>query len=620
MGQEPEAKIINIKWLIAIVAIFLIVSALVGAAYWSFTAEYQNKIYPGVWVGQIYLGGLTKDGATKIINSQIDIVNQNGIIFNYLNHKTVLLPTFVSPGGEFTDQIISFDTAQTVASAFSVGHSYNFLKDLTDKLLFGSYRRQIPLVVNVDQDKTKSALQEGLSIYEIPAQNAKLQASFDSANNKYIFSVNPEKFGQIADYDKGIALLATNLTNLNNSQIVLESVKQEPTIYQAECLNIDTAANTFLTKAPFTLVYEDQLFTINKKILSKLLGLQKVDNQIIVGLDSALLQQYLQDNLAPNINQPAQNSKFAIINGRVTEFQSSQDGVELDLASSSEKIINGLTSGTSTITLVVNIIRNEVQSDNVNNLGIKEIIGTGKSNFAGSPKNRRHNIKVGADTLNGLLIKPNEEFSTIKALGEIDATTGYLQELVIKENKTTPEYGGGLCQIGTTMFRAALATGLPITARQNHSYRVGYYEPAGTDATIYDPQPDLRFINDTGNYILIQARIEGDFLYFDFWGIKDGRVATTTYPKIFNIVKPQPPQIAETLDLKPGEKKCTEKAHNGADAYFDYTVVYPNGDQKEERFRSHYVPWREVCLIGVAKLSAASTTDAAIITNPNTTN
>jgi len=56
------------------------------------------------------------------------------------------------------------------------------------------------------------------------------------------------------------------------------------------------------------------------------------------------------------------------------------------------------------------------------------------------------------------------------------------------------------------------------------------------------------------------------------------------------------------LDLPPGEKKCTEHAHNGADAYFDYIVTYPDGEVKEKRFYSHYVPWREVCLIGVKEL------------------
>jgi vancomycin resistance protein YoaR len=177
------------------------------------------------------------------------------------------------------------------------------------------------------------------------------------------------------------------------------------------------------------------------------------------------------------------------------------------------------------------------------------------------------------------------------------------------------EFGGGLCQIGTTAFRAALAVGVPITERRNHSYRVVYYEPAGTDATIYDPAPDFKFRNDYATPLLFQTRIDGDDLYFELWGAKDGRVATQTTPVISNVVVPAPTKIVETLDLKPGEKKCTEKAHNGADAKFTYNVTYPSGQTVTQDFKSHYVPWQAVCLLGVDHLSASST-EAEVPINP----
>jgi len=96
-------------------------------------------------------------------------------------------------------------------------------------------------------------------------------------------------------------------------------------------------------------------------------------------------------------------------------------------------------------------------------------------------------------------------------------------------------------------------------------------------------------------------------LTFDFWGTKDGRQVEETAPTIYNITKPAPAKYTETLSLPPGQIKCTEKAHNGADAFFDYKVTYPDGTIKQKRFTSHYVPWRQVCLIGVNQLSASST-------------
>ena len=143
----------------------------------------------------------------------------------------------------------------------------------------------------------------------------------------------------------------------------------------------------------------------------------------------------------------------------------------------------------------------------------------------------------------------------------------------------------------------------------------------GIDATIYDPKPDLKFLNDTGNYILIQARIEGDELIFEFWGTKDGRVAVQSEPIVFNRTSPPPAKLIETLDLPVGKKKCTERAHAGADAIFTYTITYIDGVVKTQEFKSHYKPWGEVCLIGVEKLSEPILEDGAadgdIVSNGN---
>lgn len=262
---------------------------------------------------------------------------------------------------------------------------------------------------------------------------------------------------------------------------------------------------------------------------------QKFHTQKIseVFLNQDPLNKFL-DDLARQTDKDPENAKLQVENGKVSVFTLSSNGIKLNKEKSLQIILDYFKNNSSVneIELAYDETRPEVTTDSIDNLGIKSLIGEGSSNFAGSPKNRIFNIRVASNRFNGTLIKPGEEFSFVKILGEVDGEHGYLPELVIKRDKTEPEFGGGICQVSTTTFRAAIQSGLKITARQNHAYPVRYYNPQGMDATVYIPRPDLRFINNTPGYILIQTKIEGTQLIFDFFGTDDGRKINIIGPKI----------------------------------------------------------------------------------------
>ncbi len=607
----------TLKQLIYITAVSFILIVILISSYLIFEKIYQAKIYPRTYLGNYNLSGLAYEQAEEFLKGKTNKINQDGISFTYQNKETNIMSTISSFEIDLAYEIISFNIEQTVNQAFKLGRGSNLLTNLQEKIISLLAKKTITMDYYINDAEIEKLLKQNYESFEIPANNANLIATSTkttSGHNNIVFSVTKENIGKIIDYKEGVSKLNFNLKNLNFSPIELQTKTEYPTIFKDKCLNIESRAQTIISKAPLNLIFEDKKWIIEAEQLAGLLGLKKNEkNDIIVDIDDKKLYNFLKENISPGIDKEPINARFDIKNKKVTEFQGSRDGIQLDIPESAIKIKSKFLSNdftaTSTIKLITVETKSKITTENVNNLGIKEIIGTGYSNFSGSPANRRHNIETGAATINGLLIKPGEEFSLVKALGKVDASTGYLPELVIKGNKTIPEYGGGLCQIGTTMFRSAIASGLPITARSSHSYRVSYYEPAGTDAAVYDPWPDVRFINDTQKHILIQTRFDGNDLYFDFWGTKDGRTVNKTEPTIYNIVKPGPTKIVETLDLPVGEKKCTEHAHNGADAYFDYTVTYPPASAtstpvvKEKRFSSHYVPWQEVCLIGVEELS-----------------
>lgn len=616
MGSKKEKK--SVIKPIAISAVFLLLIFLAGN-FLIWKNNYQDKIYPGIKISDLNLGGRTLAEAQNLIAARTQEIEKAGLSFQSSEKTIILESTTSSFSSDLAYQIFYFDVAETAQLAFGSESDRNFIKYLLNRFKSKS-SKEIKPVYTLNKEKIISFLEENFKELNIEPGNAYFSLTNSESDNPRLKN-NQEKIGKKINYEAALTEITANLDSLKNKAIILKTQSQYPIVKQVDISGLEPEAQKIISRGDLNLRWQEageetttaKYWKIKPDKLITWISVQKIDDKLALSLDREKIKQYLRLEVSPEIDKEAIQPRFEIKDGRVTSWQTGKNGRQIDLEASAVKITEELLNGKNEISLIAKDITSESLAAE-NSFQIKEIIGTGHSNFVGSPANRRHNIKVGADSLHGLLIKPREEFSLLKSLGNIDGTAGYLQELVIKGNKTVPEYGGGLCQIGTTVFRTALATGLPITQRQNHSYRVSYYEPAGTDATIYDPRPDLRFINDTGNYILIQARIVKNDLYFDFWGVKDGRIATTTYPTIYNIVKPQATKIVETEDLKPGEKKCTESSHNGADAYFDYKVIYPDGATttpiQETRFKSHYVPWQAVCLVGKTATSTASSTNA----------
>lgn len=617
--EEDRKKLVIRKWLIVFGAIFLILGVAASYVYYDVQKKYADRIYPGLYIGEIDLSGLNKEQAQMIVDQKVKKIETDGIIFSYQDKQVAIAAYMASSSPDVLINNFNYKINDDIEKAYQYGRSGSIFSKLQSRINLTIHNVSLPASYELSLENIESILRYNFSAYENLGTSAKLIYSNGT------FSIDNEKNGEHLAYRQALETFQNQLRNLNQNNIGLFKETDIPAILKKDCEDLEAEAERIASSTPFTIFYKDKEWTIDKDTLANLLAIKIeprfsiLKDKTIVGLDIEKVTQFLNDKVVPEVNIKAIEPKFKIVNGRVAEFQGSRDGVEVNIEETIKKIENELLEGCLSgkteceengkkIEIIIKETKSEIQTSEVNNLGIKEIIGTGHSNFKGSPANRRHNIATGAAAVNGTMLKPNEEFSLIKTLGKIDAESGYLPELVIKDNKTIPEYGGGLCQVGTTVFRATVNTGLPVTSRRNHSYRVSYYEPAGTDATIYDPAPDYKFINDTPYNILIQSRIEGNDLYFDFWSTEDGRIATSTYPTIYNIVKPAPTKIVETTDLKPGVKKCTESAHNGADAYFDYTVTYPNGEVKEQRFSSHYVPWREVCLLGVKELSTASST------------
>lgn len=359
-----------------------------------------------------------------------------------------------------------------------------------------------------------------------------------------VFQMTEEKSGTVINRSVMRYDIMKNADKLSSDPIALAMRSDIPTITSALLHEAQTQANGLLARSPFLLLYDNKNFaTSSTQMLAQDDGAYHIEKDRLKDLfvftrendavkmrvnDDAIREMLIQ--LAPAINEKPRNATLSMKKGRVSAFSLSQNGIELDTEKSFENIKEAILHGDATAALAVHVTLPEIRTDTIENMGLTALLGTGESNFAGSPASRIANIKLGAEKLSGSLIRPGEEFSVVNALGDIDEKNGFQAALVIKNKKTVKEYGGGLCQVSTTLFRAAMYTGLKITERFPHSLPVQYYNPQGFDAAIYGPHPDLRFVNDTPSTILIQARIKGTKIFFEFYGTSDSRTVKLIGP------------------------------------------------------------------------------------------
>jgi vancomycin resistance protein YoaR len=314
--------------------------------------------------------------------------------------------------------------------------------------------------------------------------------------------------------------------------------------------------------------------------------------------------------LSETVNIPVENALFTFTKGKVIAFKPSRAGRTVNEHILKEQFASALIKSAQTntkqivLSIPIDTIEPIVTTKQTNMFGIKELIGRGYSEFPGSIPGRIHNVALAASILNGVLIPPGATFSFNDTVGDISAATGYQSAYIIKDGRTVMGDGGGVCQVSTTLFRAALNAGLPIVERHEHSYRVHYYEAdgskAGLDATVFSPTEDLKFINDTSAYILIQTKIDtaNVNLAFEFYGAADGRKAEILNHVVGGISPPPPPLYQDDPTLPIGVVKQVDFAAWGAKASFDYRVTKNGQVMFEKTFVSNFRPWQAVYLRG----------------------
>ena len=282
------------------------------------------------------------------------------------------------------------------------------------------------------------------------------------------------------------------------------------------------------------------------------------------------------------------------INGRALD-------IEATIARFQQLVVTPNRSTPFMLREIVPVAHSEATSED---LGITELVSESTTWFYGSSAARKHNIARSASNFYGIVIAPGEEFSFNHYLGPISEEDGYETGLIIWGGRTIEGVGGGVCQVSTTVFQAAFWAGFPLTERWPHGYQVGYYndgEGAGMDAAIFSPLIDLRFINNTPHYLLIENYFSEVYqsLTFKFYSTSMGRTVTKEGPQVANVIPVKPDIWEFNPDLKEGEIEQVDWAVEGSDVTVRRIVTNFAGDVLiDENFFSRYIPWQNIYQYG----------------------
>lgn len=420
----------------------------------------------------------------------------------------------------------------------------------------------------------------------------------------------------------GVYMDDTNLSGMNREEIELmyntknDAIKDTKFTFHFEDLYATASADDLEIGYDTNLIVQ-QALTLGKSS-NLLTNIYLVISSYLYGTKLTTPTTFNTDKFASMI-KPLQekaykapvDAQFEFTNGRVTTFTSSVDGVQLDTAKAQKfvedsilKTLEGKGAKDFSFEIPSITLEPDITTEEANTFGIVEEIGSGTSLFQHSIPNRIHNVKHAAAKINGILVAPDEEFSFVQHLGDVSKATGYATAYIIQGGRTVLGDGGGVCQVSTTLFRALLDAGLPITERKAHAYRVNYYEqdsPPGLDATVYYPTVDLKFVNDTGNYLLIQSQVDPVELRLTYtiYGKSDGRTVELTKPIVGGYAPAPEPLYQDDPSLPTGTTKQVDYAASGATATFQRVVKDKDGKVMiDEKYVSRYAPWRAVFLVG----------------------
>ena len=510
--------------LFAVAAIAVLVLLALGG-----NALHRGRIYPGVQALGVSLDGLNRAEAHAKLTAQAGEFGSQAAAFG-ANGQTVQ--------ASLADLGVTYDIDATVADGMKVGRGVLGIGGVLRSFHVANGSVNLPVRISIDQTAFESKLTSLLTAAGIAPRNAEITINGTSV------SVSPDQNGSLPDFADVEKQVATALKRRQSPTINLSLHTVDPSIRAASLSAAVTTAQRFL-QSPMIFNFAGRSWTVSAETVGKSI----VVNPVAGGDPAPAFAPGFIDSLTTQFSNAIDAAPIDASTGSGGDYGrliDSTSGKTMDVAALTTQLQGALQNGTHDFSIAVNETQPSQTSDAfLASLGITTLLGTGTSDFSGSVAGRVQNVETASALINGLLIPPGKLWSYNKGIGEINLDKNFVAAGATENGILGTAVGGGVCQVSTTVYRAALFAGMPINEWWPHAFREIYYEQGdwspGYDASIQQPDDnwlggtDFKFTNETSSWMLIRASISSDsVLTVQIYGAPTGYKVTFDTPVISN--------------------------------------------------------------------------------------
>ena len=577
-------------WLVPMILIVIVGATLLGGLSY-LDQRYRGHIYPNVSVQGVDLSEMTPAQAERALDERFNRFLQAPLRFKYAGRSWE--PTADEVG-------LRVDIKAQVAEAMRAGRGNGVTDNIQQIASIWQNGLDLPLHISVDAGKLQAYVRSVAGDIEQPAREARIILDPTTATVQASESTQ----GRMLLLDDTVDEAVGDLATLEPQEVTIRTRTLDPMLTSEGIAEAKRTIDAML-QGPMLLQFNKQTFPISQTDIVDMIRIRRVASPSGQMLNAQLDQQKLTrlvTRLADKIGRESVEPRVAWNGGNLQIIKEGRSAYRLDIPGTIARLNDAILGSNRTIALPVNEVQPAATAATLNMLGIKELIATGRSDFTGSAAYRIANIKAGVNLMNGILVPPDGEFSFNENVGDIDAAHGFVEGYAIVGSRTQKEPGGGICQVSTTLFRAAFWAGLPFTAWTPHQFRISWYEkyePIGMDSTIFTGGgPDLKFKNDTGHWILIEGIVDDAkaMVTFNIYGTKvPGRTVERIGPSISNET-PAPKQAVYIDDPQQpiGTKKQTDTARGGLDVEIWRVIKQDGVEVRRTRFLTQFQPWPNI--------------------------